>query len=75
MRVTLVLYIRASLWSGEMKVEDLDLRSEPLGDWDWLVTQPEDLVLVREIGRFSSTEDELECKKLRCLIFDSISFT
>ena len=46
-RVTFVLYIRAWLWSGEMYVEDLDL-SKDRGDSEGLVTQPEDLVLVRE---------------------------
>ena len=45
--VTFVLYIRAWLWSGEMYVEDLDL-SKDRGDSEGLVTQPEDLVLVRE---------------------------
>ena len=45
--MTFVLYIRAWLWSGEMYVEDLDL-SKDRGDSEGLVTQPEDLVLVRE---------------------------
>ena len=47
MRVTLVLYIRASLWSGEMNVEDLDLSKE-LGDFAGVATEPDDFVLVRE---------------------------
>lgn len=45
--MTLVLYIRASLWSGEMNVEDLDF-SKALGDLAGLATEPEDFVLVRE---------------------------
>ena len=62
-RVTLVLYIRASLWSGEMNVEDLDFSKE-LGDLAGLATELEDFVLVREEGMLSAFS-ELECKKLR----------
>ena len=62
--MTLVLYIRASLWSGEMNVEDLDFSKE-LGDLAWLATELEDFVLVREEGMLSSAFTELECKKLR----------
>ena len=45
--MTLVLYIRASLWSGEMNVEDLDLSKE-LGDFAGVATEPDDFVLVSE---------------------------